>query len=55
MKLTKTIPIKRLTSENKLQEDKDFIIRYGKADEISEKSDTLVFNENNQELEIKEA
>lgn len=45
--------IKQLASENKLQKDKKFIIRYGKVDK--EVNDTmLTFDKFNAELEIKE-
>jgi hypothetical protein len=46
--------IKELLSKGKLQENKQFLIRYGKADEISEKGSVYTFKKNNQELEIVE-
>ena len=44
--------IKQLLSEGKLQRKKEFIIRYGKVDDISERNLMYTFNEFNQELEI---
>ena len=43
--------VRRLLREGKLQEHKQFTIRYGKADK-EERNLWLTFNENNQELEI---
>jgi hypothetical protein len=55
IKINKNHPeIKRLISEGKLQKDKNFIIRYGKVDKISEVGLVYIFNENNQGLEIVE-
>ncbi|CAI2188333.1 4287_t:CDS:2 [Funneliformis geosporum] len=44
--------IKALLSEGKLQKDKQFTIRYGKADSAESSGLILTFNENNQDLEI---
>ncbi|CAG8770914.1 11353_t:CDS:1 [Cetraspora pellucida] len=47
--------IKELMSQGKLQLDRAFIARYGKVDHISPNNLMHTFNENNQELEIREA
>lgn len=48
--------IKELVNQGKLQENKKFIIHYGKVDKKSgTKRDSFIFNEFNQELEITEA
>jgi hypothetical protein len=47
--------IKKLLSEGKLQDGKQFTICYGKVDKISERGGNYTFNENNQELEIIES
>jgi hypothetical protein len=47
--------IEKLLSQGKLQENKQFVIRYGKIDKESSSKSVLTFNENNQELEIVEA
>ncbi|CAG8795654.1 19524_t:CDS:1 [Racocetra persica] len=47
--------IKELINQDKLQVDKVFIARYGKVDHISPHNLMYIFNENNQELEIREA
>ena len=39
-------------SEGKLQNDKQFTLRYGKVDNKSDKGSIFTLNENNQELEI---
>jgi hypothetical protein len=44
--------IKELLSQNKLQKDKKFTVRYGKVDEKSDSGLLFTFNENNKELEI---
>ncbi|CAG8574443.1 3702_t:CDS:2, partial [Ambispora leptoticha] len=44
--------IKKLLSQEKLQENKQFAIRYGKIDKESSGKVVLTFNEDNQELEI---
>ncbi|CAI2192296.1 3868_t:CDS:2, partial [Funneliformis geosporum] len=49
--------IKQLLSQNKLQKDKQFTVRYGKIDDrchspSDEDGSLLTFNENNQDLEI---
>ncbi|CAJ0824658.1 6738_t:CDS:10 [Entrophospora sp. SA101] len=44
--------IKELLSQNKLQKDKKFTVRYGKVDKKSDSGLLFTFNENNQELEI---
>jgi len=44
--------IKKLADQGKLQNDKQFTIRYGKVDNKSDKGSTFTFNEDNQELEI---
>ncbi|CAJ0764527.1 772_t:CDS:1, partial [Entrophospora sp. SA101] len=41
-----------LLSQNKLQKDKKFTVRYGKVDKKSDSGLLFTFNENNQELEI---
>lgn len=46
--------VKKLVSERKLIMDKEFIIRYKKADEEKLKGVIRSFNEFNQDLEIKE-
>ena len=46
--------IKRLLSQGKLRENRQFVIRYGKIDKESSGKVVLTFNEDNQELEIKE-
>jgi len=43
-----------LLKKNKLQRNKQFIVRYGKVDKISDDGITYTFNENNQDLEIVE-
>jgi len=56
IKINKNHPeIKRLINEGKLQKDKNFIIRYGKVDKISEVGLVYTFNENNQKLQIIES
>lgn len=45
--------IKQLLNEGKLQDGKEFIISYGKVDKKIQ-GDRFVFDENNQELEIRE-
>ncbi|KLL04244.1 MAG: hypothetical protein MRERV_26c006 [Mycoplasmataceae bacterium RV_VA103A] len=47
--------VKELERQGKLQMNKKFIISYGKIDEVSEKGSIYTFNENNSELEIREA
>ena len=44
--------IKQLLSQNKLQKDKKFTIRYGKIDKKSDNGLLFNFNEDNKELEI---
>jgi hypothetical protein len=46
--------IKKLLSQGKLKEDKEFIIRYGKVDKRPGGKSVFIFKDDNKELEIKE-